>query len=289
MPPIPVFPDLRKITLDDKQLFDDALKLVLSATSELTFTNFFIWRDCDRSLVTNIYDNICVLANPENESSYFFEPIGTNRVAETIRTCLTHAKRLSRVSESFYLKHLEKRMDIKAQLDKDNSDYVYLRQDLVELKGKKFDGKRNHINKFLKNNSPKYREMVLSDSDGCLCLLGKWQKAGRGICFDQPIREALSNFNKISIKGAVVELEGRIEAFTMGEKLNNDTAIVYIEVVNPDIDGIAQYINQQFCVNAWADVTYINREQDLGDAGLRRAKQSYKPVQMINKYDITML
>ena len=92
----------------------------------------------------------------------------------------------------------------------------------------------------------------------------------------------------LSVEGAAVKINGKVEAFTIGEQLNDDTAIVYIEVANPEFDGLAQYINQQFCRNALSRYTYINREQDLGDAGLRRAKLSYHPAKLVPKYKVTL-
>ncbi len=229
------------------------------------------------------------MAKPENEDPYFFEPLGDNNIEGTLRICSARIPRFSRISEKFMKEHFEGKPGFKIVSVRDNSDYVYRTEDLIALKGKKYDGKRNKIKRFLKNNIPIYQELTDDLVPDCLKLLAKWSKNKiPAICLDEPIKEALNNFSALDVEGAAIKINGKVEAFTIGEALNDDTAIIYIEVANSDIDGLAQYINQQFCRNAWSRCTYINREQDMGDAGLRRAKLSYHPVKLINKFDITL-
>jgi uncharacterized protein len=287
---VPSFPDFRNIALADKGLFESYFSKYPQETSELTFTNFFIWRDCDRSQITSINGNLCVVARPDNEPPYFFEPLGSYGIEETIKTCLSHVPRFSRVSEKFTKDHFEGKSGYRVEPVRDNFDYLYRADDLIALKGKKYDGKRNIIKRFLKNNIPIYHKLTADAVPDCLKLLDKWGKSKTaGVCFDEPIKEALNNLSFLSIEGAAVKINGKIEAFTIGEMLNNDTAAIYIEVANLEIDGLSQYINQQFIKNEWAHFTFINREQDMGDAGLRRAKLSYHPAKLINKYDVTAI
>ena len=290
MTPVPSFPDFRKITLADKGLFESYFSKHPQETSELTFTNFYIWRDCDKSQVTSINGNICIVARPDNEPPYFFEPLGEERVEETIKTCLSVVPRFSRISEKFTKTYFEGKSGFKIEPTRDNADYLYRTEDLISLRGKKYDGKRNIIRRFLKNNIPMYHKLTPDMAHDCLRILDKWGKSkNAGVCFDEPIKEALNNLSSLSVKGAAVKINGKIEAFTIGEILNPVTAVIYIEVANHDIDGLSQYINQQFIKNEWAGFTYINREQDMGDAGLRKAKLSYHPVKLIDKFDITAI
>ncbi len=287
---VPSFPDFRKIALADRGSFESHFSKHPQETSELTFTNFYIWRDCDRSQVTAINGNICVVARPDNEPPYFFEPLGDNRIEETIKTCLSHVPRFSRVSEKFVKAHFEGKSGYRIEPARNDFDYLYRTVDLVALKGKKYDGKRNIIKRFLKNNIPIYQKLTADMVPDCLKLLDKWGKRKTtGVCFDEPIKEALNNLSFLSVEGAAVKINGKIEAFTIGEMLNPDTAVIYIEVANHEIDGLSQYINQHFIKNEWTHLTYINREQDMGDGGLRRAKLSYHPVKLINKYDVTVI
>lgn len=289
-PVVPSFPAFRKISIEDKALFEAYFAKHPSGTSELTFTNFYIWRDCDNSQVTSLGGNLCILARPENEFPYFFEILGDHDVDKAIDACLSYNPRFSRVSEVFIKAHFEGKRNVSIEPDKNNSDYLYRTEDLIELKGKKYDGKRNKIKKLLKSCQPQYKALTADDMPSCLKLLGKWA-GGRnsGVCFEVPIKEALDNFSGLNVKGAAILINGKVEAFTVGEKMSADTAVIYIEVANPDIDGLPQYINQQFCKNQWAATRFINREQDLGNPGLRKAKQSYHPVQMMNKFDVTLI
>jgi len=285
--PVPPFPHFRRITSADKELFGSYFAKYAPETSEYSFINFYIWRNCDGSEITSVNGNICVCARPGNEPPYFFEPMGGSDIEGTIKICLSHIPRFSRISENFMKKYFEGKAGYKIEAIKDHYDYLYATVDLIALKGKRYDGKRNRIKRFLKNNIPIYQKLTSDMAPDCLKLLNKWSKAkASGVCFDEPIKEALNNFTDLGVEGAAVRINGRIEAFTIGEHLNRDTAVVYIEVADPEIDGLSQYINQQFCRNEWADVPYINREEDMGNAGLRKAKLSYHPIKLIKKYDV---
>lgn len=109
-------------------------------------------------------------------------------------------------------------------------------------------------------------------------MLGEWDA----------IREALTNFRSLELKGGVILVDNRVQAFTLGERLNNNTAVVHIEKANTEIRGLYAIINQQFCEKQWKDVLHINREQDLGELGLREAKLSYNPCRLVEKYRITL-
>lgn len=102
----------------------------------------------------------------------------------------------------------------------------------------------------------------------------------------EAIKKLLQHVERLQVQGGTILIDGKVEAFTIGERLNQTTAVVHIEKANPKIPGLYSVINQQFCEHAWKDIPYINREQDLGDEGLRRAKLSYHPDRLIEKYRI---
>ena len=83
-------------------------------------------------------------------------------------------------------------------------------------------------------------------------------------------------------------LGDKVVAFTFGEKLNSDTAVIHVEKADPEIRGAYTAINQNFVAAEWSEMTYINREEDMGLEGLRQAKESYHPVKMIEKYFVTV-
>ncbi len=178
--------------------------------------------------------------------------------------------------------------------ERDHFDYVYLSQDLIHLAGKHYHAKRNHINS-LRNTQPcAYVPLEEQHLTACLELAALWCRLKRceedlGLMGEwDAVRAALNNYRALDLTGGVILIEGKVEAFTLGELLNRDTAVVHVEKANPDIRGLYPLINQQFCQHAWANIPYINREQDLGDPGLRQAKLSYHPHRLVEKFRIRL-
>ena len=174
--------------------------------------------------------------------------------------------------------------------DRDNSDYLYNTSDLIGLRGKKYDGKRNHINKFNRRYTYEYIPLECSLLDECSRIMEEWCGEKGCDCQDGDYcerfanMELLRNYKTLGCKGALIKTDGKFEAFTVGEMLNEDTAVIHIEKAKSSIDGLYTLINQQFTLREWSGTTYINREQDLGEEGIRKAKLSYHPVRLIDKY-----
>jgi hypothetical protein len=103
---------------------------------------------------------------------------------------------------------------------------------------------------------------------------------------DFAVREALTCYEELGYQGGAIVINSAVEAFSLGEPLNEDTAVIHIEKANPEIPGLYAAINQLFCLNTWSNFTYINREQDMGSEGLRKAKESYYPRHMVDKYTL---
>ena len=102
------------------------------------------------------------------------------------------------------------------------------------------------------------------------------------------IHEVFDNYEAFQLKGGVIRIDGRVVAFTFGEALNTDTAVIHVEKADPNVRGAYPAINQGFVEHAWSNMTYINREEDMGLPGLRKAKESYKPEKMIEKFNATV-
>jgi hypothetical protein len=171
-------------------------------------------------------------------------------------------------------------------------DYVYLSKNLIELPGRKYHSKRNHIKKFQEKYSYSYERFKKEYVSECMEIADKWYQANRSkddldilgeMC---AIKEILSHFSELNILGGVIKISNKVETFTFGENLNKDTGVVHIEKANPDILGLYQIINQQFAQDVFGSVKFINREEDMGVEGLRKAKNSYYPEFLIEKYKI---
>ena len=178
--------------------------------------------------------------------------------------------------------------------DRDNWDYVYLRDNLANLAGRKYHAKKNHANAFRKEN-PDYAFSVISKNDiaDCIAFADLWceikgQNAEGLRCELCALEEALINYEVLNIRGALIRIDGVVQAFSIGEKYNKDMAVIHFEKANPEIRGLYTVINQDFCSKVWNDVIYINREEDMGLEGLRKAKESYHPEFMVKKYSVVI-
>ena len=177
---------------------------------------------------------------------------------------------------------------------RDQFDYVYRSQDLIQLAGRRYHSKRNHINKFTQSYSFTYSSLGERHLQACMELGGRWCELRR--CEEdlnlrgesEAVQEALTHFSSLKIQGGVILIQDKVEAFSLGERLNPETAVVHIEKANPEIHELYTMINQQFCEKSWSNVPMINREQDLGEPGLRQAKLSYLPVHLVEKFRIRL-
>ncbi len=293
---IPDFPELKPIELMDKEEVQNYLEHFPPDICELTFANIYIWREWEKPRLTKVNGNLCVFCSPPDEPAYFLEPVGENKLDETVNLGLTLVSRWSRLSEKF-LGKLAGQYIINE--DRDNFDYVYLTQELAELSGKKYDGKRNWIKRFEKQFKYELSAINQNDLPGCLELIREW---GRGSADRErqegednhtgaavrAMEEALLNFGLFSFSTLAVLIDGRVEGFCLGEKLNPETAVVHIEVASREFPGLYQFLNRECARRAWQQFRYINREQDAGLPGLRRAKLSYHPHHLVKKYNLCL-
>ncbi|MBA4416550.1 MAG: hypothetical protein C0392_01370 [Syntrophus sp. (in: bacteria)] len=296
---LPRFPAFKSIGPEDRDVFCRALYQYQPETSEMTFTNLFIWRSHYRFKWSLYKDWILILCNDAPGEAYGMMPIGPPGRGDAVMMFLEWLHRekgvvtpsVERADKRLVLE-LEETRGLTIEPARDQFDYVYLRDDLVQLGGNKYRSKRNHINKITRNYSFTYEPLEERHLGACLELQLKWCQARR--CEDDlsllsewgAIREILSNYSLLDLKGGVVMVDGNVEAFTLGELLNDQTAVIHIEKANPEIAEFYTVVNQQCAEKCWGDVQYINREQDLGVPGLREAKLSYNPHHMVEKYRI---
>lgn len=180
--------------------------------------------------------------------------------------------------------------------ERDFFDYIYDAESLRTLKGRKNQKKRNHLNYFLKEYEGRYEMRLLTkdDFDACMELVDKWamqkEENEQEVEDDEKIaiEKVFKNFDRFNgrVKVFGVFMDGTLEAFSIGEYLNENMALIHIEKANPEIRGLYPFINQQFLVNEFPDVEFVNREEDLGIEGLRKAKLSYHPIRFAEKYTV---
>lgn len=298
---LPKFPDFKPLELDDRAFIHGVLWEYGSAISEMTFTNLFIWRG-HYGFQWSVYKDWLFIVSREGvNGTYALQPVGPSPRKEAVVVLLEWLRdeknienpRIERADERC-VTELGGMENIVIEPLRDHFDYVYRREDLVQLAGSKYRSKRNHINQLLRFYAFEYEPLQEKHIDDCLALQEKWCQMNRCeddldlLSEDEAIREILTQHDALHVQGAVIIIEGRVGAFTAGERLNNNTVVIHIEKADPDIPGLYPLINQQFCKNMQDDTIYINREQDLGIDGLRKAKLSYYPDHFVEKYRIRM-
>jgi uncharacterized protein len=300
-PDIPVFPHFRPLRLEDRQLFQDFLWNYQPETSELTFTNLFIWQaHCGYEWALD-RDWLLVISRSPGRGGWALPPLGPSPRAEISATLLSWlganqgwpAPRLER-ADARLAAELTASPQFAVEPERDHFDYVYRSQDLIQLPGGQYHSKRNYINTL--EHTYRYAYEPLEDRHLAACrdlaaawcslkrceddlnLLGEWEAVGA----------ALDHLKALELQGGVIRIDGRVVAFSLGELLNRTTAVIHVEKANPEIRGLYALINQQFCQHSWAGVPFINREQDLGEPGLRTAKLSYHPQRLVEKFRVTL-
>ena len=295
--------EFNKISLAAKervQAFTDIWRLELS---DLSFANMFIWRYSHNIEFCVEDDVLYIKLCHRNYPCFFFVPLPRDKNA-SLKEPLKKLEDYSQgIGEPLRVKSATKEQKEKIERDCPDTyvftsdpgrfDYVYNTRDLIELKGKKFHGKRNHINKFLSMYSHEYIELTPDHVEECIHVYTSWAEKKGAVGMDiedewRSLTEALNNFTELDMVGGAVLIDGAIRAFTLGERLNEDMALIHIEKGDTDFNGVFTAINQSFIQHAFPDTKFINREEDMGLEGLRKAKRSYNPVRMVEKFDFKL-
>ncbi len=283
-------------------------------SSGYTFIANYIWRNTHNISWQIIGDYLCIGASaeldPEEDKRHFMSfPLtrtGEYNVDSLRETFLAAKKMFDEEGQGLYVsmipKHLVHYLEecfpgkVFCEHDRDEDDYVYLREDLVSLSGRKLHQKKNHLNYFLKNYEFTYEEARPEDAEEIMAYieskneykLGETPEEWKEILEmeTEAIRELLKFLGKGLLSG-VIRIGGKIEAVTLGEfarSNSKETVIVHVEKADDRIRGLYQAINNEFCKRLPAETVYVNREEDMGLLNLRQTKLSYKPVTMTEKY-----
>jgi hypothetical protein len=176
---------------------------------------------------------------------------------------------------------------------RDHFDYVYAVQDLIELKGNKFHKKKNLLNQFLKKNDWEHHPMDMDCVEEVLEMQQEWcdwheEDPGEVLkAENEAIRRVLTEFDRLPrLMGGSIHVDGRMAAYTVAERLDDETLVIHFEKGATRFKGVYQAINQIFLKNQASDFTWVNREQDVGEPGLRKAKMSYNPAYLLDKYEV---
>jgi hypothetical protein len=291
-----------------KPYFDEACARLNVALSDYSFANNVIWLAQASGFYQIIEGCYCLFALNGNGLTMLLPPLGEpSRQERALRICLKimdlynpspAQARLDFVYQDF-LKVVDTDLLSGAPLingelwhvEVTNPDYIYRTQDLIELKGNSYKTKRNEINQFRRAH-PNHSLVPFSRTHEAEArnLVNTWMQNRLRTIPDGPVEEFLYNlemerkaiqraitlYDELKLEGLSLFIDGKLEGFTFGERLNRDVANVLIEKTNFNIQGAAQYLFREFS-KVFADCTYINVGDDLGFENLRRVKMSYRP------------
>lgn len=289
----------KKIELSDKELIQKYYRQEDAGSCEATFANNYLWASHYGVRYAIIEGMLVFLSGGEQLSVTY--PLGegdTKRVLDNLMRYFEEREKpfqMHLVSPLQFSK-LEMLYPGRFQVSyhRDYADYVYETEKLITLSGKKLHGKRNHINKFKAMHSDwSYEPITDENTAECVAMAQRWRELNG--CEEDPDKQAefcvtltaLKLRKELDLIGGLLRADGEVIAFTLGEPGGNDTFIVHIEKAYADIQGAYPMINQQFAEHEAAAYRYINREEDTGAEGLRRAKLSYYPVMLLEKGTVT--
>jgi len=284
---IPCYPDFTPLDFALKTEIEILLSPLTDGVSEFTFADLYLFRNRYKySVSANPSDKSLIISSKIDDKSFFMTPCAIPD--ENVLINLFHDHNYwKNISDSLFLPNEEmlKNLGLVISEDRDNFDYLYLRSDLAELPGKKYHKKRNLVNAFLNSYSYEIKPLTEELIPQALNVLKIWQENKNDTGDFLSAKEALERFSDLNMQGALYYVNGRPAGWCLGEILSNkEMFAIHFEKGIEEYKGIYQFINQTFAASLPENFIYINREQDLGDEGLRQAKMTYRPSGFVKKY-----
>ena len=288
------------IDITDKERITKALNKSQFMGCEYSFANNMAWRRLGDSQIAFYKDfYICCSFRSEDGIPRFFLASGKGSYRDVICSMKEYANSLGKPLEIAGITEPSLKMlselfsdEFTTDTDEGDWDYIYNSSDLIELSGRKYHSKRNHLARFNELGA-EFSIMTEKDFDDCITFSAveynnKTDTSDHSFIAEQyAINTYFNYFNELGLTGGVIRIGGKVAAFTIGEKLNSETFCVHIEKADTNYNGIYAGINNSFAKAAAAGYKYINREEDLGIEGLRKSKLSYHPAFLLKKYTVT--
>lgn len=300
--------DFKSLALEDKEVIEKFVDKDNLETYEYLFSSLYMWRKLNNVKYAIIDGVLIIEKNEEGKGTFYAQPFGyskenLNQVVEKLierNKSLTDKDRrhlFGDVDEKF-IEDLKNYTNINVEVieDIDDFEYVYNVNDLIELKGKKYHGKKNHVNSFEKNYTYEVKtidnEKVIND---CLTLLHNWHEEV-AVTVDKEmlmeidaIKDLFSELHLFDLKTIAIYVDNQLTGFSIGEIVNDKMAVIHVERGDIEYKGIYAFLNRRFLIESFSETEFVNRQEDTGNAGLRKAKQSYHPIKMVKKYLIKKL
>ncbi len=294
----------KRISIEDKRELTEVLFNSPDRGCEYTFGNLYIWGGVYRTEYART-GGYYIIRHEDEDHAFLFPVEAQNSgdaglkaaVDEMLLYCEAENKTFKIIAAT---KSDCDRLAVlypdrfRFEVTRDYAEYVYNSNDLISLSGKKYHSKRNHLSRFINENSDwEFHEITRDNIDSVQAMNDSWYREN----FDgnETLREdeaaavaAFDSFFELGFKGGFVTAREKVIAFAMGEAINPDVFCVHLEKADYSFEGAYAIINREFSAHFCGEYKYINREDDMGDEGLRKAKLSYYPAQITEKYVVTL-
>lgn len=291
--------NLKPVQLSDKSWVDTLCNLENSRSADYNFANIYMWDQAYQQKLGQFGSRL-IITPGYCRCPFFAFPIGCGDLKATIEEMSESMKqcgltlRLRGVLKE-HREQLEELFPGKFIFTENRSifDYIYSAEKLATLAGKKLHSKRNHINRFMESNDWRFERLTPDLIPKCRDMMEHWTEKNPSALETSLVLEydalsrALLNFEFLGLEGGVLWNGDTIIGFTMGEQISNDTFNIHFEKAYGEIQGAYPMINREFARQIVEDhphIQYINREDDMGRENLRKAKLSYYPEFLVEKY-----
>lgn len=279
----PLYPETAPLTLALRPLLHPRFQQLVEGISEFTFANLYLFRHAHRYAVTAMADDTLVILGRDGTADFFMLPFLLPEpslleqlfASHTMLKCATRAQATALEARGY-----------RARADRDNFDYLYRRQDLALLGGRHYHKKRNLVKAFVSTHAFAAKPLREEFRNDALQVLARWRsEVGEGDY--AAAAEALERMEDLQLCGGIYYVQTEPVAYVLGEEVAGGSCFaIHFEKAVAGYKGLYQYINQSFAAILPESYATINREQDLGDEGLRKAKLSYNPSGFVEKFKI---
>lgn len=293
--------EFKRPELEDKEIISSYFRKYPSRSCERTFVNVYLWSRHYKVKYAIIENALVFRSEDEGEFSFAYPAGEADDVKRAIEFLMEYCEEkgqkfsMYNVTPEFFAQFDAWYPDqYEIAYSRDDADYIYESEKLATLSGKKLHAKRNHINKFkAEHDNWAYEPITDENLEECFQMALKWRNENG--CEDNPEKNAemcvtlnsLRLYKELELTGGLLRLDGEVVAFTIGEAICEDTFVVHIEKAYAEVQGAYPMINQQFVEHTCMNYKYVNREEDTGAEGLRKAKLSYRPAFLEEKGFVT--
>ena len=278
------YPELTVPILQMREILHRLFQKLPDGISEFTFANIYLFRDRHKYQIAKLPDDLFVITGREQDKPFFMLPFGLPE-KDTLDRLFGDMFELKGLSENQAKKLAE--MGYSITEDRDSFDYLYLRRELAELTGRKFHKKKNLVNTFIQNHRYVGRPLLAEYTEEALDILETWRTQRQEPGDYDAAKEALEQMEYLQLCGGIYYVNDEPIAYSLGEELAcGESFVIHFEkaIKAGQYRGIYQFVNQAFTAILPDKYVTVNREQDLGEPGLRQAKESYRPVGFVKKY-----